>query len=59
MIRKGKHQALVVPLNITFKRWVENNIAGEVLADGAFHVQSELVNELEDKFHKEGFYGAD
>jgi hypothetical protein len=38
---------------------VENNIAGELLANGAFHVQSELVNELEDKFHKEGFYGAD
>jgi hypothetical protein len=38
---------------------VENNIAGEQLHDGSFFVQSDLADELEDKFHKEGFYGAD
>ena len=59
LIRRGKYQAVVVPLNISFKRWVENNIAGEIMDSGTFHVQLELIDDLETRFKEEGFYGAD
>jgi hypothetical protein len=59
MIKKTKHHAIVIPLNTSFSKWVENNIAGEILSAQIFNVQLELIDELEERFHKEGFYGAD